>query len=173
MHININLNLTCFITSWHSGHHFLSLVLLSRLTTLPIQLVPLVYWHFCTSFSMPLPFSFDNIIGRWSVIIWNCQINSGKMIFMATNMYYKTMGEKNCDWYTLLPYVAKFVKSIVLQPLVSKLTVSNVFILMSSLYITHIQNNTRQLCIRYMYVGIITMWNLTSFITSRCLCLYS
>ena len=26
------------------------------------------------------------------------------------------MGEKNCDWYTLLPCVAKFVKSIALQP---------------------------------------------------------
>jgi hypothetical protein len=99
MHRNINLNLTCFITSWQSGHHMLSLVLLSRLTMLLIQLVPLVYWHFCTSFSMPLPFSFDKIIDRWSVIIWNCQINSGKVIFMATNMYYKTMGEKNCDWY--------------------------------------------------------------------------
>jgi hypothetical protein len=116
MHRNINLNLTCFVTSWHGGHHMLSLVLLSRLTTLLIQLVPLVYWHFCMSFSMPLPFLFDKIIRRWSVIIRNCQINSGKMIFMATNafsiskeptsrqkttnLYYKTMGEKNCDWYT-------------------------------------------------------------------------
>jgi len=114
MHININLNLTCFITSWHSGHHMLSLVLLSRLTSFLIQLVPLVYWHFCTSFSMPLPFSFDKIIGRWSVIIWNCQINSGKMTFMATKWF--SWLQKIATGIPTIPCVAKFVKSIVLQP---------------------------------------------------------
>ena len=35
---------------------------------------------------------------------------------MATNLYYKTMGEKIMIGIPAIPCVAKFVKSIVLQP---------------------------------------------------------
>jgi hypothetical protein len=38
------------------------------------------------------------------------------MIFMATNMCYKTMGEKIVIGIPAIPCVAKFVKSIELQP---------------------------------------------------------